>query len=258
MDDFRCDRDPDDHDADFDPQFNPSMSAPASGVSDDDEPTDTHEAVVFDHEALAKILLSIDTTFTSLSLSSKVQKDALCDEIIHALNNRKHSHDTTIKPPQRPGRRRQSAAARPTPGAKPPASSDATDQFWGAVPVGRPRTTSAAPHRMQLPSSSVLMSRLTAPVSTSSGAAAATMVTSKRTVRMASKPVLAAAPSTFSLSTVPFTASYPPIAAAAAVASGGSPTRTREDRLTPPSPVEPDAKRRHTHSTPSTQPRSNK
>jgi len=166
------------------------------------------------------------------------------------------STDTTIKPPQRPGRRRQSAAARPTPGAKPPASSDATDQFWGAVPVGRPRTTSTAPHRTQLPSSSGLMLRLTAPVSSSTGAAAAAVVTSKHKARTASKPVLAAAPST--LSTVHFTASHAPIAAAAAVASGRSPTRTREDRQTPPSPVEPDAKRRHTHSTPSTHPRSSK
>ena len=133
--DLRQDRDLDDFELEIDGEMclGPApLSSPTSNpIPSDDEqanpmPSDDEQAVgpsasvAGNSVALAKILECIETTFAGLSLAPKTDKDALCDQIIFSLRDRKSCFDTKIKQPQRPGRKQQSAVARPKSGTLTP------------------------------------------------------------------------------------------------------------------------------------------
>ncbi len=226
MTDFRQDRDPDDFDSEIDGELRLGPAVLVSGASDDDEPALPSTVGVYDHAALASILQTIDSEFARLVLAPKAEQDALCDEVIHSLRDRQQRRDTRIHAPQRQGRARQSAAARPTSGPQPEATSDAVAHFWAATAIGRPVTTGKAPHRSQIPPGDVLVARLAKSCVVAAAAsplvmatAAAATSTAVTTAARQKTPLLTATASGRTSTTRPTSATAAPVAVAAAGSS---------------------------------------
>ena len=165
MIDLRQDRDPEDFDLDIEigGEMRLTPAADVSCISDDEDGGPSAAAVVnpvADPVALATILDCVQTTLAGLSLATKKETDALCFEVIHSMHDILRRSDTKIKEPQRCGRGPQSAAGRRTSGPVLPATSVASEHFWAAVPVGRPKSN--LPHRTTMTPIDVLAQRLEA------------------------------------------------------------------------------------------------
>ena len=156
--------------------------------SDDDESDDAVH--VEDHSiartelrvALSGHVQSIKALLMSHPDLPKAEKDEECRSVIYELQDFIHRGDTSIKPPPRA----HGFISRRVAGPRPITVSDRAEAFRNAVGIGRPRTTSKAPHRVPLMPLADITRLLTARPSTA--ASAVTEIESAATAALGAAP----------------------------------------------------------------------
>ena len=161
--------------------------------SDDDESDDVVH--VEDHSiartelkvALSGHIQSIKALLMAHPDLPKAEKDEECRSIIYELQDFIHRGDTSIKPPPRA----HGFISRRVAGPRPITVSDRAEAFRNAVGIGRPRTTSKAPHRVPLMPLADVTRLLTARPPTAASAATEIESAATAALRVAPAPSLA-------------------------------------------------------------------